>query len=174
MDVIMLDPQRERIEIIGTRGQPACVGPATSRGYWDDAAANEELFTHDGWMLMGDLVEIDDENYLRVVGRVGDFIIRGGKNISATAVEAEVATHPSIALVAAVADPDVVLGERVGLFATLIPGATLTLDELVLYLRDRGMSKDSLPERLTILDELPISSGGKIAKGELRLRAKPM
>ena len=174
MDVIMLDPQRERIEIIGTRGQPACVGPATSLGYWDDAAANEELFTHDGWMLMGDLVEIDDENYLRVVGRVGDFIIRGGKNISATAVEAEVATHPSIALVAAVADPDVVLGERVGLFATLIPGATLTLDELVLYLRDRGMSKDSLPERLTILDELPISSGGKIAKGELRLRAKPM
>jgi len=171
MNVIMLDPHRERIPNEGTRGQPACIGPATSLGYWDDDAANAELFTDDGWMLMGDMVEIDDDQYLRVVGRVGDFIIRGGKNISAPAVEAEVATHPSIALVAAVADPDAVLGERVGLYVTLKPGSSLTLDALVTYLRERGMSKDSLPERLTILDELPMSSGGKVAKGELRLRA---
>ncbi len=167
----MLDPHRERIPNEGTRGQPACIGPATSLGYWDDDDANAELFTDDGWMLMGDMVEIDDDQYLRVVGRVGDFIIRGGKNISAPAVEAEVATHPSIALVAAVPDPDAVLGERVGLYVTLKPGSSLTLDALVAYLRERGMSKDSLPERLTILDELPMSSGGKVAKGELRLRA---
>ena len=171
MNVIMLDPHRERISTVGTRGQPACIGPATSLGYWDDDAANTELFTEDGWMLMGDMVEIDDDHYLSVVGRVGDFIIRGGKNISAPAVEAEVATHPSIALVAAVPDPDPVLGERVGLYVTLKPGSLLTLDELVSYLRERGMSKDSLPERLTILDELPMSSGGKVAKGALRLRA---
>ncbi len=173
MDVIMLDPQRERLPTTGSRGQPACLGPATSLGYWDDDAANAELFTADGWMLMGDIVEIDDDGYLSVVGRVADFIIRGGKNISAPAVEAEVATHPSIALVAAVPDPDPVLGERVGLYVTLKPGCSLTLDELVAHLRARGATKDSLPERMTILDELPMSSGGKVAKGELRSRPVP-
>ena len=54
---------------------------------------------------MGDIVEIDDDGYLSVVGRTSDFIIRGGKNISAPAVEAEVGTHPAVAMVAAVACP---------------------------------------------------------------------
>ncbi|HEY4332407.1 MAG TPA: class I adenylate-forming enzyme family protein [Ilumatobacteraceae bacterium] len=170
MDVIMLGPDRERLALHGTAGQPACVGPATALGYWDDDAANRQLFTEDGWMLMGDIVEIDDDDYLRVVGRVADFIIRGGKNVSAPAVEAEVLTHPAVALAAAVPDPDPVLGERVGVYVTLRPGTSLTLEELVAHLRERGMSKDSIPERLTVLDDMPMSSGGKVAKGELRSR----
>ena len=153
-------------------GQPACKGPATSLGYWDDEAANVELFTDDGSMLMGDIVEIDAEGRLQVIGRVADFIIRGGKNISAPALEAEVATHPAVALAAAVADPDPVLGERVAVYVTLHPGAGLELDELVAYLRARGMSRDALPERLTVLSEMPMSSGGKLAKGSLRQRAR--
>ncbi len=76
------------------RGQPGCLGPALALGYWGDEAANRQLFTADGWMLMGDIVEIDDDGYLTVVGRTSDFIIRGGKNISAPAVEEEVGTHP--------------------------------------------------------------------------------
>jgi acyl-CoA synthetase len=174
MDVIVLDADRQVVEpgADGIRsGQPACKGPATSLGYWDDEAANRELFTEDGWMLMGDIVEVDAHDRLRVVGRVADFIIRGGKNISAPEVEAEVATHPAVALVAAVPDPDPVLGERVALYVTLHPGATLELDELVAHLRSRGMSRDALPERLTVLSEMPMSSGGKIAKGALRQRA---
>ena len=59
-------------------------------GYWDDDEANAKLFTADGWMLMGDIVEVDEEGYLRVVGRTSEFIIRGGKNLSAPAIEAEV------------------------------------------------------------------------------------
>ena len=74
-------------------GQPACRGPATSVGYLDDPAGNAELFTADGWMRMGDLCRIDADGYLTVVGRTSDVIIRGGKNISAAEVEAEVATH---------------------------------------------------------------------------------
>ena len=167
MHVIMIDSDRQRIGL-HERGQPACRGPATSLGYWDDEAANRQLFTDDGWMLMGDIVEIDADGYLRVVGRVADFIIRGGKNVSAPEVEADVLTHPSVALAAAVPDPDPVLGERVGVYVTLKPGCTLTLDELGEHLRSCGTSKDALPERLTILETMPMSSGGKVAKGELR------
>jgi acyl-CoA synthetase len=171
MDVIMVDAARQRVPLHGTSAQPACKGPATALGYFDDEKANHELFTDDGWMLMGDIVEIDEDDCLRVVGRVADFIIRGGKNISAPSVEAEVATHPAIDLVAAVPDPDPVLGERVGLYVTLKPDMELTLEELVEHLRARGMSKDYLPERMTVVDEMPMAPGGKIAKGLLRKQA---
>ena len=73
-------------------------------------------------MRIGDLCTIDADGYLRVVGRTSDIIIRGGKNISAPAVEAEVAEHPAVAVAAAVAMPDEVFGERVCLYAELEAG----------------------------------------------------
>jgi acyl-CoA synthetase len=151
------------------RGVPAGKGPALCLGYWDDEDANAELFTPDGWMRMGDLATIDDEGYLTVAGRTSDFIIRGGKNISAAVVEDECATHPAIALCAAIGVPDAIFGERVCLFAELRPDAMLTLEELTAHLNRRGTGKEYWPERLET-GPLPRSSGGKLAKGELRDR----
>jgi acyl-CoA synthetase len=114
------------------------------------------------------VVEVDTDGYLRVVGRTSDFIIRGGKNISAPAVEEEVCTHPAVTLAAAVAMPDPVFGERVCVYVQLRPDCTLTLDELVGHLDGRGVSKEWFPEHLVVVDALSRSSGGKVAKGELR------
>jgi len=150
------------------RGIPGCRGPATSRGYWADDDANRRLFTRDGWMLTGDVATLDAQGVLRVVGRTADFIIRGGKNVSAPAVESAVSTHPAVALAAAVAMPDEVFGERVCVYAELREGRRLALEELVAHLRAQGVSKESLPERLVVVGELPRASGGKIAKQELR------
>ena len=150
------------------RGQPGCKGPLLSRGYWNDAEANRALYTRDGWMLTGDVATLDAEGWLCVVGRRGDFIIRGGKNVSAPAVEAEVQTHPSVALAAAVAMPDSTFGERVCVYAVLRAGRSLELSALVEHLRRRGASPENLPERLVVVDELPRASGGKIAKATLR------
>jgi acyl-CoA synthetase len=122
-------------------------------------------------MLMGDIVEVDADGYLCVVGRTSDFIIRGGKNISAPAVEAEVGTHPAVAMVAAVAAPDPVFGERVCAYVTTRPGTTLELADLVAHLESRGVSREWFPEHLVLVDELPRSSGGKVAKGELQADA---
>ena len=155
------------------RGQPACRGPATSQGYLDDDAANDQLYTSDGWMLMGDICEIDGDGYLRVVGRTSDFIVRGGKNISAPQVEADIVSHPLVAHAAAVAMPDPVFGERVCVYVELVEGASeLTLPDLVAHLADQGVSKELFPEHLVVLDELPRSSGAKVAKGELREDAR--
>ncbi|MEQ8842017.1 MAG: class I adenylate-forming enzyme family protein [Acidimicrobiales bacterium] len=147
-------------------GRPACRGPATCLGYLD-REANAGLFTADGWMLMGDLCTIDDEGYLTVTGRISDFIIRGGKNISASQVEDEVNTHPAVGLSAAVAIPDEIFGERVCVYVELIEGATLTLEDLLAHLDERQTAIEIRPEALVVLDELPRSSGGKIAKGEI-------
>jgi acyl-CoA synthetase len=171
MQVRLLDPVSGQ-PAAGNRGQPACRGPATCEGYYNDPAANLELYTDDGWMLMGDLVEVDSDGYLTVVGRTSDIIIRGGKNISATAVEAEVMTHPAVALAAAVAVPDPVFGERVGVYVELRPGAALTLEELRGHLEVRGVTREWFPERLMVVDQIPRSSGGKIAKGELQAEVR--
>jgi acyl-CoA synthetase len=148
-------------------GQPACRGPATSLGYLG-GTDHDKLFTRDGWMRMGDICEIDAEGYLSVTGRASDFILRGGKNISATQVEDAVTTHPMIAVAAAVAMPDPVFGEKVCVYTELADSQTIDLPELVEHLLTLGVSKELLPERLIVVGELPRSSGGKIAKGKLR------
>jgi acyl-CoA synthetase len=165
MSVRLLDGDRD-VTATG-RGQPACRGPATSLGYLG-GTDHDKLFTRDGWMRMGDICEIDADGYLRVTGRTSDFIVRGGKNISASQVEDAVMTHPAIAMAAAVAMPDPVFGEKVCLYAELTDSATVDLPGLVEHLLALGVSKELLPERLIIVDELPRSSGGKIAKGRLR------
>ncbi|OBB86381.1 cyclohexanecarboxylate-CoA ligase [Mycobacterium colombiense] len=165
MEVRLFDGDRD-VTATG-RGQPACRGPATSLGYLG-GTDHDKLFTRDGWMRMGDLCEIDADGYLRVTGRTSDFIVRGGKNISASQVEDAVMTHPAIAIAAAVAMPDPVFGEKVCLYAELTDAATVDLPELVEHLLALGVSKELLPERLIVVDELPRSSGGKIAKGRLR------
>jgi len=169
MEVRLFDPDTlEDITGKSKRGQPGCRGPATCLGYWNDEAGNKKLYTEDGWMLMGDIVEIDDDGYLSVVGRTSDFIIRGGKNISAPAVEDEVGSHPGVGLVAAVAVPDKVFGERVGIYVVPRTGATVTLESIVEHLSRRGVTREWFPEHLILVDELPMSSGGKVAKGSLK------
>jgi acyl-CoA synthetase len=167
MQVRLIDEASGEVTTTG-RGQATCRGPAACEGYYDDDEANRLLYTDDGWMLTGDVVEIDQDGYLAVVGRISDIIIRGGKNISAPAVEAEVATHPAVAMAAAVSMPDPVFGERVCIYVQTHPGQTVTLEEIVDHLRARGVSREWYPERLELLDTLPSASGGKVAKAELR------
>jgi acyl-CoA synthetase len=165
MSVRLFDGDRDVTDV--GRGQPACRGPATSLGYLG-GTDHDTLFTRDGWMRMGDICEIDADGYLSVTGRTSDFILRGGKNISAAQVEDAATTHPAIAVAAAVAMPDPVFGEKVCLYTELVDSQTVDLPSLVEYLVAAGVSKELLPERLIVVDELPRSSGGKIAKGPLR------
>jgi len=149
-------------------GQPICHGPLNSLGYFNDIDANKKLFTPDGFMKLDDVVRIDQDGYLSVVGRVGDFIIRGGKNISAAAVEENALTFPGISAAAAVGMPDEVFGEKVCLYVTTIDNAEIRLEAMTDFLLQRGTSKENLPEYLVVLDQLPIVSGGKVAKQKLR------
>jgi acyl-CoA synthetase len=167
MQVRLFDEAGNDVTASG-EGQPGCKGPTLSAGYYGDPAANAQLIREDGWMLLGDRVRIDAEGYLHVIGRIDDFIIRGGKNISGPGVEQQVATHPAVVLAAAVAMPDPIFGERVCVYAELRPGASLTLEELTAHLASRGVSKETFPEHLVVVDELPRSSGGKLAKKQLR------
>jgi len=169
MHVRLLDDDGADVTAGGGPGVAACRGPLCCLGYYGDPAANEALYTPDGWMLTGDRCTLDPDGYLTVAGRASDFIIRGGKNVSAAQVEDEVSTHPAVAVAAAVAMPDPVFGERVCAYVELRPGTEpLDLTALQAHLRARGVGKELWPEHLVVLDALPRASGGKVAKGALR------
>jgi acyl-CoA synthetase len=155
----------------GGPGQCAVRGPGITPGYHHDAAANAALVRPDGWMLLGDMVTVDADGYLRVVGRTADFLIRGGHNISAVAVEEAVGSHPRVVQVAVVGVADPVLGERACAFVVTSDGADLGLADLRAYLATCGVSKQYWPERLVTLDALPLGPGSKVDKPALRADA---
>jgi acyl-CoA synthetase (AMP-forming)/AMP-acid ligase II len=89
-------------------------------------------------------------------------------NIAPAEIEGLIAEHPAVAEVAVIGDPDERLGERVAAVVVLRPGETLTLDQLVAWLRERSIASFKLPERLEVRDELPRNPVGKVLKRMLR------
>jgi acyl-CoA synthetase (AMP-forming)/AMP-acid ligase II len=146
-------------------------GPGHMLGYVNQPELTARMINEEGYSLAGDLAVIDDDGFLRITGRIKDIIIRGGVNISAREVEDLLLNHPAIHDVAVVGMPDERLGERACAFVVAEPQAQPTLNELCDYLRyERGVSVQKLPERLELVDSLPLNATGKVKKGELRQR----
>jgi acyl-CoA synthetase (AMP-forming)/AMP-acid ligase II len=122
-------------------------------GYFDDPAATAAVL-RDGWFRSGDVGELDDEGYLRVVGRIKEVIRTGGESVSPAEVEAVLATHPAAAEVAVVGLPDPQWGEIVCAVVVPAPGKTPTLPDLQKHCEGRlaGFKK---PRRLELADSLP-------------------
>lgn len=156
----------------GEVGELACRGPYTIRGYYQAPERNAAAFTADGFYRTGDLARLITEDgvaYISVEGRIKDVINRGGEKINAEEVENLLVTHPAIDAVAVVSMPDPELGERACAYVTLWEGEEgLTLGEAVAYLRTFGIATYKLPERLEVLDALPLTNVGKVSKEALR------
>ncbi|MDV3220456.1 class I adenylate-forming enzyme family protein [Intrasporangium sp.] len=153
----------------GRVGELRLNGPTVFAGYLNpenNAAAFDEL----GYLRTGDLFEIAGERgeFLRYVDRAKDVINRGGMKVSAAEMEALISAHPSVMEAAVIGDSDEVMGERVAAVVTLKPESTLTLEELVDFLRSKKIASYKLPERLDVREELPRNPVGKILKRELR------
>jgi cyclohexanecarboxylate-CoA ligase len=153
-----------------TEGRLQARGASNFVGY----LKHPELFGTDaeGWFDTGDLARIDRDGYVRITGRTKDVIIRGGENVPVVEVEGLIYQHPGIQEVAVVAMPDDRLGERACAFAVLRPGADLTFPGLVDFLRERGLARNYLPERLEVVAAMPKTPSGKIQKVVLRGIAK--
>lgn len=122
----------------------------------------------EGWFDTGDLATMNEAGYIRISGRSKDVIIRGGENIPVFEVEALLYKHPAVAQVAVVAVPDERLGERA--CAVVVPKAeqTLTLPELVDFLKAQKVALQYIPERLILREAMPATPSGKIQKFKLR------
>ena len=135
-----------------------------------------QLYNHDedGWFDTGDLARQDADGYIRITGRAKDIIIRGGENIPVVEVEGLLFRHPAVQAVAIVGMPDARLGERACAFVVPKPGQPFSFDEMVRFLAEQKLARQYLPERLEVVDELPVTPSGKVQKFKLRETAKSL
>jgi non-ribosomal peptide synthetase component E (peptide arylation enzyme) len=165
-DCQLWDPQGKPVPV-GESGEVVWRGADKSYGYLGDDAATKAAFTPDGYYKSGDLGQFDEQGYLRIVGRIKDMILRGGRNVSPRTCEDPLMKHPSVLEVAVAAMPDPILGERACAFVMLRQGAQLTFDEMIRFLTEQRLAVWQMPERLEIVEDMPRSTGGKIAKAKL-------
>ncbi|WP_182378185.1 AMP-binding protein [Nocardioides sp. WS12] len=153
----------------GEEGDISYRGPSHMIEYFRNDEETAALFTPDGFSRSGDLGRMDADGFVRVTGRLKDIVIRGGMNISARELEEHLLAHDDIANVAIVGMPDERLGEKV--CAYVIPaaaGTEITLEQLTSYLREHNVATPKLPERIEIVDALPMTATGKVQKHLLR------
>ncbi len=169
VEIRITDPATLRELPVGGSGEIWLRGPELFVGYVDPvqtAAAHVR-----GWFRSGDLGRVDEEGWLTVVGRIKDIIIRGGENISAAEVEAHLEAHPLVRQAVAVGEPDERLGERVCAFVVTTGAETFDLDRCRAWFSERGVTRFKTPERVIVLDELPLLPAGKPDRAALRILA---
>jgi len=159
---------------LGAEGAVEVTGPNVFAGYWERPEASREAFTPDGWFRTGDVGELDDDGYLRLVGRASDLIITGGYNVYPREVEDAILAHADVADAAVVGIPDDTWGETVVAYVVLRPD--LAADparaegmgaELAEHVETR-LAAYKRPRRWTVLPELPRNAMGKVLRDRLR------
>lgn len=143
-------------------------GPSSSGGYFADPEATASAWDDEGWYRTGDLARFDGYGNLVILGRSFDVINRGGRKIFPTEIETLLERHPGVARAAVVPFSDDRLGQRSCAFVIPMDGARLTLEEIVGYLKGLGLATYKLPERLELVSEMPMASGWKISRRDLR------
>lgn len=143
-------------------------GPELFAGYVD-AGLTAEAFARGGWFKTGDLATISPDGWLTITGRKKDVIIRGGENIAAAEVEAVLEAHPLIRQAVAVGEPHPRLGERVCAF--VVASAPVSLADVQEWFAARGVTRFKWPERLVMVEGLPLLGPGKPDRAALRARA---
>jgi fatty-acyl-CoA synthase len=141
---------------------------AVMKGYYKAPEATAAVLDADGWYYTGDLATMDDQGYMRIVGRKSDMIKRSGQCIFPKEIEDSLATHPQIADVAVLGVPGVLGSEQVWAYVVPQDGAELTAKAVVEYCRGR-IAPYKTPEEVRIVSELPKAAAtGKTQKHKLR------
>jgi fatty-acyl-CoA synthase len=159
----------------GVTGVIAIKGPAVFPGYLrpgpDGSHPDPTGTIFDGWLLTGDLGNVDADGYLYLTGRAKDLIIRGGHNIDPAIVEDALLTHPHVTGVGVVGRPDAHAGEVPVAYVTLAPGSDITETDLVAWATEHVSERAATPKSVTVLNRLPVTDVGKPYKIALRADA---
>ncbi|MSO38049.1 MAG: long-chain fatty acid--CoA ligase [Acidimicrobiia bacterium] len=155
-----------------TTGEIVCRSPAMMRGYWHDDKKTDEVIDARGWLHTGDLGWIGGDGNLRVVGRLVEMYVRGGYNVYPAEVEAMLSEHPMVLQSAVIGVGDPILGQVGCAFVIPTdPASPPNLDELRDWCGDR-IADYKAPDRLIVLDSLPLTAMHKIDKQALAILEK--
>ena len=151
----------------GEIGELCTRGYSVMLGYWDNPKATAESIDAEGWMHTGDLAVMDEQGYVRIVGRSKDMIIRGGENIYPRELEEFFFTHPAVADVQVIGIPCSRYGEEIVAWIRLHPGQALGEEELREWARAR-IAHFKVPRHFRFVDEFPMTVTGKVQKFRMR------
>jgi len=169
----LVDPETEKvITVRGTPGELRLRGSLVLDQYWNAPEQTRAAFDSEGFFRTGDIFELAGDGeiprYYHYVGRRSEVINRGGTKISPAEIEALIDGHPKVREAAVIGMLDERLGEVVCAIVALRDGQSLTLEELVDYLRDKKIAVYKLPQQLVVVPQLPRNPVGKVLKRELR------
>jgi long-chain acyl-CoA synthetase len=166
VDVKVVDEDGEELGP-NTLGELWMRGPNVVKGYWNKPEPTAETF-RGGWLVTGDVAEIDEDGFIFIRDRAKDMVIRGGENVYCVEIETVLYEHPAVSEAAVVGLPHMVLGEEVAAVVKRVVGAEVTEEELKDHVAQR-LAAFKVPVRIAVTDEpLPRNAAGKVLKRELR------
>ncbi len=147
-------------------GEIVIRGPNVMLGYWNRTTETTEVIK-DGWFHTGDIGKMDYEGYFYIVERLKDMIIIGGLKVYPAEVENIILQHPGVADVAVYGIPDPLLGEQVKARVVLKSGATVTVEELIIFCL-KQIATFKVPRMIELVETIPRNPTGKILRRLLR------
>lgn len=164
---IKLVDEKKREVPRGEIGELLVRGPNCQPGYYNDPEATAE-FCKDGWFQTGDLASFNEEGRFIIRGRLKDVIIRGGQNIYPFEIEGMLLKHPKVSKAAVVGMSDPEMVEKACAYVVLKAEEGFRFSEMEIFLRDQGIATFKIPERLEIIENMPLVGGIKVDKKRLR------
>lgn len=150
----------------GERGEIVVRGSLVMAGYYKNPDATAEASAH-GWHHTGDIGYLDEAGYLFIVDRAKDMVITGGFNVYSAEVEQALMAHPAVRDCAVVGLPDDKWGERVTAVLQLQPGASVSAQEITVFVKAR-VGAVKTPKQVEFWPDLPRSTVGKVLKTDIR------
>ena len=167
VEVKLVDPETGVTVPRGTPGEQCTRGYSVMLGYWDDERATREAIDDDGWMHSGDLATMDDEGYVKIVGRIKDMLIRGGENIYPREVEEFLVTISDVSDAYVIGVLSARYGEEVMAWVKLREDSTMGPEELTAACRGQ-IATYKIPRHWKLVDQFPMTITGKVQKFVMR------
>ena len=167
VEIKIIDPETGRVLPRNTPGELCTRGYSVMLGYWDEPAKTAEAIDAARWMHTGDLAVMDEADYLNIVGRIKDMVIRGGENIYPREVEEFLYAHPAIEDVQVIGVPDLKYGEELCAWIRLRPGQELDADQVREYCQGK-IAHYKIPRYIRFTTDFPMTVTGKVQKFKMR------
>jgi fatty-acyl-CoA synthase len=167
LEIKIVDPSSGQIVPRDTPGELCTRGYSVMLGYWNDPQATTQAIDQARWMHTGDLATLDQDDYISIVGRIKDLVIRGGENVYPREIEEFLYTHPQISDVQVIGVPDAKYGEAIMAWIKVKAGTTLTAEEIQQYCQGK-IAHYKIPYYVKFVDAFPMTVTGKIQKYIMR------
>ena len=166
----IIDPKTGKIVPRGERGEICARGYMVMKCYYNNPSATHSTIDANRWSHTGDLGVMDEEGYIRIVGRLKEMVIRGGENIYPREIEEFLHHHPAIADVYIIGVPDIKYGEELMAWVKVENGNTVTEEDIRQFCKGR-IAHYKVPKYFKFVDSFPMTISGKIQKFKMRQMA---